>query len=377
MAQTVLAPFDGSLPAERALPYAATLAGRGGRLVLLHVIPEGASVESAMPGLRQAAGRLRRRLPPDLAIDVDTLVQAGEPAATIAAAAVTLEASAIVLSTHGQGGAEHWIYGSAVARILQRAERPVVLVPPHCTCAWPTDGPWRVVVPLDGSDFACEVFAPLRALLSGWAVQLILVRAVEPLGPRAGRPACPYMRLATEEAMAEAQAYLDRIRARMAGTGASVETRVVLGTPATAIVAVARSAAAHLIAISTHGSTGARPVITGRTAAAIVRHASTPVLLVRPAWVRHTALRPEPAATEPAGLAPQEQPEPLEGFPIQIGLTEADVQVLLRGLDRLFGEVAPQEPVYRLESRLRRAKGTSAAGRLARPCASNRALPGA
>ncbi len=377
MAQTVLAPFDGSLLAERALPYAAALAGRGGRLVLLHVVPEDASVESAMPGLRQAAGRLRRRLPPDLAIDVDTLVQAGEPAATIAAAAVTLGASAIVLSTHGQGGAEHWIYGSAVARILQRAERPVVLVPPHCTCAWPTDGSWRVVVPLDGSDFACEVFAPLRDLLAGRAAQLVLVRAVEPLGPGAGRPACPYMRLATEEAMAEAQAYLDRIRARMAGPGTSVETRVVLGTPATAIVAVARSAAAHLIAISTHGSTGARPVITGSTAAAIVRHASTPVLLVRPAWVRHTALRSEPAATAHVGPVPQAQPEPVEGFPIQIGLTEAEVQILLRGLDRLFGEVAPQEPVSQLESRLRRAKDTSAAGRLARPYAGNRALPGA
>jgi nucleotide-binding universal stress UspA family protein len=377
MAQTVLAPFDGSLPAERALPYAAVLAGRGGRLVLLRVVPESASVESVMPGLRQAAGRLRRRLPRDLAISVDTLVQAGEPAATIAAAAATLGASAIVLSNHGQGGAGRWIYGSTVARILQRAETPVLLVPPHCTRAWPADGPLRIVVPLDGSDFACEVFEPLQALLAGRRGHLILVRAVEPLGPRAGRPACPYMRLATEEAMAEAQAYLDRMRASMAGPGTSVEARVVLGTPATVIVAVARSEAAHLIAISTHGSTGARPVITGSTAAAIVRHASVPVLLVHPAWVRRTLLRPALGAPEGAEPAQEEQPEGVEDLPLQVGLTEGDVQVILRGLDHLFGEVPPQEPVYRLESRLKRAKDTYAAGRLAPLYAGNRALPGA
>src|SRR5581483_6641501 len=131
----------------------------------------------------------------------------------------------------------------------------------------------------------------------------------------------------------------------------------------TVIVAVARSEAAHLIAISTHGSTGARPVITGSTAAAIVRHASVPVLLVRPAWVRRTLLRPALGTPEGAEPAQEEQPEAVEDLPIQVGLTEGDVQVILRGLDHLFGAVPPQEPVYRRESRLKRAKDTYAAGR--------------
>src|SRR4051794_28175825 len=59
MSQTILAPFDGSFEAARALPYAAVLAGHGGRVALLGVVPDDHAAAGAAQALHQAAARLR------------------------------------------------------------------------------------------------------------------------------------------------------------------------------------------------------------------------------------------------------------------------------------------------------------------------------
>lgn len=64
--------------------------------------------------------------------------------------------------------------------------------------------------------------------------------------------------------------------------GLRVEEMIVHGDPAAEIVRVAAEREVDLIVISSHGRTGLGRIIFGSTAEAVVRHARTPVLVVKP-----------------------------------------------------------------------------------------------
>jgi nucleotide-binding universal stress UspA family protein len=68
-----------------------------------------------------------------------------------------------------------------------------------------------------------------------------------------------------------------------------------LGTPASEIVETAKAERADLIAMTTHGRTGLRRAIFGSVAAAVLRDAAIPVLVIR-----KPAAAAVPASAEPA-----------------------------------------------------------------------------
>jgi len=64
--------------------------------------------------------------------------------------------------------------------------------------------------------------------------------------------------------------------------GLKVEQLIVHGEAASEIVRVAKDRKVDLIVISSHGRTGLGRILFGSTAEAVVRHASCPVLVVKP-----------------------------------------------------------------------------------------------
>ena len=64
--------------------------------------------------------------------------------------------------------------------------------------------------------------------------------------------------------------------------GLEVEELIVHGDAASEIVRVARQRQVDLIVVSSHGRTGLGRILFGSTAEAVVRHASCPVLVVKP-----------------------------------------------------------------------------------------------
>ena len=64
--------------------------------------------------------------------------------------------------------------------------------------------------------------------------------------------------------------------------GLDVEEVIVHGDAAAEIVRVASERGVDLIVVSSHGRTGLGRIIFGSTAEAVVRHASCPVLVVKP-----------------------------------------------------------------------------------------------
>lgn len=141
----VVVALDGSGLAEASLEPAIALAvALGAGLVLLSVVeplsygyfyahrygpfPDvdaGTALAATGAYLDRVAAGLR-----DQVRCVDTRVEIGPPAATIAAVAHELGASAIVLATHGRGGLTRVVQGSVATGLLPRADAPVLLVRP-------------------------------------------------------------------------------------------------------------------------------------------------------------------------------------------------------------------------------------------------------
>ena len=138
--------------------------------------------------------------------------------------------------------------------------------------------PKVILVPLDGSTLAEQALAPAMACMREGG-RLLLMRAAEELGSA--------LRDATARQVAaviEAQEYLERVAARIRGTGSQgVETMVWYGSPVDAIADAARHGKADLIVMSSHGRSGLRRLMLGSVAESVLRATSVPILVLRPA----------------------------------------------------------------------------------------------
>jgi universal stress protein A len=141
----VLVPVDFSAHSDRALRYAATLAGRVGASVeLLHVVEDftyGAFSEVYVPHvpalIQEAINSAVERLTPLKAevfphgTDVETVVYVGRAALTIVEYASAGKFDLIVMGTHGRTGLSHLFMGSVAEQVLRTAPCPVLTVRDH------------------------------------------------------------------------------------------------------------------------------------------------------------------------------------------------------------------------------------------------------
>lgn len=138
--RSILVPVDFSRASERALDYAASLAGPfGAKLILLNVVepfptPDFAYTPMALDNdviVAQAKEhlekvRIRSGLDPKLVGKI--LIRHGSPYAEITDAARTSKADLIVISTHGYTGLAHVFMGSTAERVVRHAPCPVLVV---------------------------------------------------------------------------------------------------------------------------------------------------------------------------------------------------------------------------------------------------------
>jgi nucleotide-binding universal stress UspA family protein len=116
-----------------------------------------------------------------------------------------------------------------------------------------------------------------------WEGCCTLLRVIEASpAPTAGQASRP--RSLEEEREAAAREYLEKIAARLREEGVSVQTRVVAAPHAApAILEEAQTQRCDFIALATHGRGGLRRMLLGSIADKVIRGASTPVLVYRPA----------------------------------------------------------------------------------------------
>jgi nucleotide-binding universal stress UspA family protein len=264
MVQHLIVPVDGSDASWRAVDVAVALARRAdATLEIVEVVADDL-------GAADADRRLAERRSQHDTAGVDTtiavLVTQGSIAAALGGKLDAHPEATIVMASHGRGRSAALV-GSVTEELLQTAYGPVLVVGPHCTTT-DFDGP--IIVAVDGST-AAESTLPLAA---AWGIEL----RVEPWIVEVADPRVETSGDATESA------YPARIAQALAReSGHPVRFEVLHGSDVHDEVAdFADSLHASLVVASTHGRTGMARFMIGSTAAAIVRHARCPVLLVRP-----------------------------------------------------------------------------------------------
>jgi nucleotide-binding universal stress UspA family protein len=306
MQQHILVPLDGSPLAETVLPHALRLAEATHRgLILLRVVPPPVLADplagaipttagaydaweaDAVAARNYLAGIVARLAAVEVPVQAEVLE--GEPAATIVSYALERpDGLVIAMATHGRSGLGRWVFGSVAERVLHTTPVPLLLTRPAPGSKSGQEvlaAPYRnILVPLDGSDLAEQALKPAQQLAAAFDATLLLTAVVpvrDDRGAAALGVARPHLSPAQHEEKTRLDHYLKSVAAGLLAGGLRVETQVLYGHPAEAILRDSEYGDADLIVMATHGRSGWQQLWLGSVALKVVQGTRRPVLLVR------------------------------------------------------------------------------------------------
>lgn len=218
---------------------------------------------------------------------VTGLVRSGKPFHEIATLAGNREADVIVIGTHGHTGWQRVLLGSTAERVVRHAPCPVLTVPFAAGKGRKRTVPGlplkKILVPIDLSETSAQALPYASALARQFDAKIILLYVIEPV---AISPVfwdlLPLPENTDQTAELAVKAQLDQLGREVFAAEVPARTLVANGVPHEEITKAAKSLGADLIILSTHGHTGLKHVLLGSTAERVVRHATCPVLVVRP-----------------------------------------------------------------------------------------------
>lgn len=150
----------------------------------------------------------------------------------------------------------------------------------------------KVLVPLDGSQFAEQALPHAQSITAGGPLEIHLLSVAPALEEQALSavdmyPVYVYREYTvdygseTERIRADLQDYLNQVAKRFQSSGQVVIKAIRFGQPAEEIITYAHENGCDLIVMSTHGRSGLGRWVYGSIADKILRGSTTPVLLVR------------------------------------------------------------------------------------------------
>ncbi len=302
MRRKILLPLDGSAFAERAAPYAASVADRAGAEVTVALVhpslpavtesSRAEMVEWARKGEQAYLDEVATRLFTGTKARVGTSLLRGDPAQTLIAFAEKQEVDLVVMSTQGWGPASRLWLGSVADRMVRELTTPLLLIRPNGELTAPGAPSealiHRVLLPLDRSRFsecALEGAAFLSELFCAEIVPLYVVEVpVEVDRPPLTLPFLEDKRTTLGLETEAATTYLKNIAAELRTRNVDVgDPLVVRGADvATTILDQVGKTNANAIAIATHGEKGVRRMVLGSVTDKVIRGADVPVLVCRP-----------------------------------------------------------------------------------------------
>lgn len=298
----ILVPLDGSALAEQALAPAIKIAQHvKGELIVMRVpvymdtrvqtavaydmAPIAAmwpqeSITSVYEEAEEyLAHVVERRKPADL--PMRALVVDGDRAGAIVDTAVSEQVDLIVMSTHGRTGLSRWVFGSVTERVLRGADCAALIVR--------SPQPLRhILVTLDGSRLSEQALAPALTLARAFESKVTLLRVSEPMEinpetiEQIGQAEWGLGEQLSSEPLRNEENYLQNLAAAQQRSGLEVQTAVVSGPVAAAILDFSEAQHADLIAMSTHGRSGLRRWVYGSITEKVLRGARCAMLVIRP-----------------------------------------------------------------------------------------------
>jgi len=292
----VVVPLDGTLHAERAIPWADTLARQlNAEIVLVRVIPPGDSTVDIggieQPGslgeyeeketevrsyLQEISARLQESREGAWPAACEAL--GGDPGEAVAEYARTHATNLIVIAGHGYSGIGRLLHNSVTTQIVRDSGIPVLSVGPGAADR-PVALPKTALVPLDNSELALDILEPLVPLARACSMRLILLRVLEEpaeLVPVQGA-LIPVPFTGTTDPDASL-ADLDQTANVLRAQGLEVEEKVSYGDRARAILSEAGDLDVDMIAMATHSLTGLGHWLVRSMAEEVSAKASVPVL---------------------------------------------------------------------------------------------------
>jgi nucleotide-binding universal stress UspA family protein len=305
MYRSLLVPLDRSSLAEQALPLALGIARRAGARLDLVAVHAHYALEDRHAGwvpcdrwqdaewkrqerdYLEATARWLALVSP---VAITTAVLPGSNAlAEFVADGIIEQARAcgtdlIVVTTHARGPLNRLVFGSVADVLVRRAGVPVLVLPPRemAPAVIPEPSLNEVLIPLDGSPLAEQALAPALELARLLEAPCGLLRVVQPHSSGRGSGDLPEV--------AKAEEYLGGVAAHLREGGLRVRTQVVVARHAAeAIRKVAAAQTDSLIALATHGRAGLSRLLLGSVAGKLIRAATSPLLVYRPAGRRKPA----------------------------------------------------------------------------------------
>ena len=276
----IVVAVDSSRNARLALEHATRRAGPDGQLIVAHVIrsvPEAvAKVMLIGDEERSMADELVNHMVGAYAQGAEPVVLEGPPAERIAELARERDAEEIVVGSRGLGRFSAAL-GSVSHALLQRADRPVVVVPAAAADHprdWRPHGGCTVVVGYDGSEAARAAlsYAARRSCEGG---RIVAVHAFAPVPDWLGAPNYQETLDAYQEHGRQLLQALEDEPAR----DAKLETSLLEGPAARAIVAAADARDADEIVVGSRGFGPMRGVL-GSVSHAVLHEADRVVVVI-------------------------------------------------------------------------------------------------
>jgi nucleotide-binding universal stress UspA family protein len=207
----------------------------------------------------------------------------GDPRTEIVASARDWGADLVVVGARGLGGIARFFLGSVSLAVARYAPCPVLV------CKGTPRDVHAVTVALDGSDHARRALDWLVATLPPPpGLRMRLLGVTEPQHYPASAPGIlgTTLRAAVAAVDGERRAMLEAQLATMARSVRvqipAIETAVVSGTPADAIVRDLERCGTDLVVLGARGAGAATRLLLGSVSEGVLHHATCPVLIVRP-----------------------------------------------------------------------------------------------
>jgi nucleotide-binding universal stress UspA family protein len=135
----------------------------------------------------------------------------------------------------------------------------------------------RILVAIEHSAADRTIVAHVAALAKLTNAELLLVHVADGFAARNFEQ----LKLRESEEIQDDRAYLDQLRDELRGQGLTVDTRLLMGDPASQLVQAAGAESVDLIAMATHGHRFLSDLVHGTTADRVRHLVKMPVLLVR------------------------------------------------------------------------------------------------
>lgn len=291
MLNKILVPLDGSNLGELALNYSAELAKSMNSEVHLVSICDRIGKEyrnMCNVYLEKVSEGFRSSLQEAITLPkVPTIVIDGQPDTKILDYAIENNINLIVLVSHGHSGIMPWATGSTASKIIQKSAIPILLIRASDNVdTKQVSGLFRkILVPLDGSMMSEAVLPYVKEIAVNTKSEIILLGVLEQgqhVRTIGGLDHFAYTDQQVEQIRQETVAYLNGINQKLTKDGFTVKTVVKTGDVARVIIDTTIQENVSIVAMSSHGKSGATKWVLGSVSNKILQAGKKPLLLVRP-----------------------------------------------------------------------------------------------